>query len=1070
MAKQLIRTYKFNPGGGGIGNIQIPGKWDMNQILLITNATQNVFLYNFADSAFAGTTVTFTRGNLAASGFDQILQGVDGYTTITLQVSTSAMGVNDAIQIFVDRNEMIVRPWAMGTDAFERTRMAAPTSMIDADFEYGLQPTKWQQIELVRNYPSIYEIPGSDLAVTSITTNASGGAAIDQNIQSLITVNCTTPHLLTTSTPISLAGLDIAVPFFNRAQGTFVVHDAPNSTQFRFYAKAKCGSVSGTELSTPYTVLRRGGFYTGASIGTSTFVVTGSGPTATGTVTVTFDREHGIVPGTTILCVISSDTGAGGNGHSLLQGQFYVQTVTTGTQLTFNCRNVGTVTGTPVGGIYGAPNSSFIHRALDGGVQLKAGGPQHGLAAIRQSKKYIRYQSGKAINYNTGALFAPSYNIRTITATSISAGGTITIQTDDQDHGLQNGAGVRVTGVLTLGYDGFYAVTNVLDERTFQVQTTQTLASTVGVPQAFATVGHSTWHGATVRAGTFDDQNGMYWQYDGRIMAVGQRNATAQLAGTVTVNPDSNFVTGTNSRFREQLVAGDRIVIAGMTHLVHTVTSATWMYVAPDYRGTTFRAGVKAAKIFDKLVPQTAWNLDRCDGSNGPFNPSGYYLDPAKMQMIGIQWTWYGAGFIDFMLRGPDGNYITVHRMKNSNINTEAYMRSGNMPVRYEVINESARSTLTNDISAIGTVMTLTDVTYFPNTGTVWIDKEFINFTGKSISAGPGSLTGLTRAQSLVYFTDGATRSFQGNSNAAWNTHSNGTGVILVSQTASPQLSHWGSALIQDGGFDSDRGYLFSYQQVNLTVTTQKRVAFGIRLAPSVSNAVVGDLGARDLINRAQLLLSQLANCAGVAASSNQALVIEGVVNPSNFPINPNNITWYSLQGSVTGGNTYGSGQPSFAQIAPSEFIRFDNTASFITSCTAVAAGSTIISGCNTASIRLGDAAAAPSFSGNSRVISIGSNQITLSLPTAFATPHAQSIQITRNFAAEPGETIFSFISNPSTKDELDLTQLKELTNTPLGGRGTFPNGPDCLFINVYLTQGNPIQTNLILRWGEAQA
>ena len=75
-----------------------------------------------------------------------------------------------------------------------------------------------------------------------------------------------------------------------------------------------------------------------------------------------------------------------------------------------------------------------------------------------------------------------------------------------------------------------------------------------------------------------------------------------------------------------------------------------------------------------------------------------------------------------------------------------------------------------------------------------------------------------------------------------------------------------------------------------------------------------------------------------------------------------------------------------------------------------------------------------------------------------------------RNLWAQPGETIFSFISNPASKDSLDLTPLKELTNTPLGGRGTFPNGPDSLFINVYITQGSPLTANLVLRWGEAQA
>jgi len=79
-------------------------------------------------------------------------------------------------------------------------------------------------------------------------------------------------------------------------------------------------------------------------------------------------------------------------------------------------------------------------------------------------------------------------------------------------------------------------------------------------------------------------------------------------------------------------------------------------------------------------------------------------------------------------------------------------------------------------------------------------------------------------------------------------------------------------------------------------------------------------------------------------------------------------------------------------------------------------------------------------------------------------------VQFSRNTYAQPGETVFSFINSPANKDGLDLSNLKELINTPIGGRGTYPNGPDVLFINVYITQGAPINTNLVLRWGEAQA
>jgi hypothetical protein len=71
---------------------------------------------------------------------------------------------------------------------------------------------------------------------------------------------------------------------------------------------------------------------------------------------------------------------------------------------------------------------------------------------------------------------------------------------------------------------------------------------------------------------------------------------------------------------------------------------------------------------------------------------------------------------------------------------------------------------------------------------------------------------------------------------------------------------------------------------------------------------------------------------------------------------------------------------------------------------------------------------------------------------------------------AVPGEQVFSFISTAGTTDTLGLEKLKELGTTAIGGRGTFPNGPDVLAINVYKTSGTATPVNIILRWGEAQA
>ena len=102
-----------------------------------------------------------------------------------------------------------------------------------------------------------------------------------------------------------------------------------------------------------------------------------------------------------------------------------------------------------------------MHRPYDGGVQLGTGGPQHGAQAIRQSKKYIRYQSGKGIMYTTGALFAPSYDLLTVTADAVTSGSFINVTTDDVDHGLQVGGQIRLIGIETPGYNGDYTVSAI---------------------------------------------------------------------------------------------------------------------------------------------------------------------------------------------------------------------------------------------------------------------------------------------------------------------------------------------------------------------------------------------------------------------------------------------------------------------------------------------------------------------------------------------------------------------------------------------------------------------------------
>jgi hypothetical protein len=569
--------------------------------------------------------------------------------------------------------------------------------------------------------------------------------------------------------------------------------------------------------------------------------------------------------------------------------------------------------------------------------------------------------------------------------------------------------------------------------------------------------------------------------------------------------------------------------------------------------------------ITDKKTKQRDFNLDRLDGTG----PSGYNADIAKMQMIGIQYSWYGAGFIDFMLRGSDGNFVFAHRMRNSNVNTEAFMRSGNLPVRYEVTNEGPPGKLAAAMTDSQDTISLVDSTFFPDSGVVYIDNEIISFTGNNKTT--NTLTGCTRADTLRNFQAGAQRQYTAGAAA---THDDRTGVILISCTITPLISHWGSAFLTDGGFDEDRGYIFSYAETGLEVSTTPATAFMIRLSPSVSNALVGDLGERELLNRAQLLLQSLEVTSDTGTGG---IVVEGVLNPQNYPTNPSFVDWSTLSSQAQGG------QPSFAQIASSGAITWstDTASTVVNPQTATFPSASVTLDpypydnlsldngwdriyilkttwdANYTDIRENDKISGTGIASGTEVDGIRTNQwidgqrytvITMSKDATQNVSGQTTVTFTReyrtsstsviyfdktswdtsgvvagttttdsNFAANtqvsgvsldsylgtqyyevkfsnsynatinpgtttveftfiepvyalPGETIFSFIANPGERATVDFSELKELTNTPLGGRGTYPNGPDVLAINLYKVSGTPIDANVILKWGEAQA
>jgi len=150
MARKRLYEYSFTPGTAGLGTVKVPDRYNLADILAIYDTTTNTNIYNFADTTLGGT-VSWAAGVTAT--FPSAYAGV---TTITLDVNTATLSANDKLAIYVEDRDLRTIPWDFGMDAIGRERVSNPQSLIDADFEYGLQNTKWEAVSTTNNIPSFY--------------------------------------------------------------------------------------------------------------------------------------------------------------------------------------------------------------------------------------------------------------------------------------------------------------------------------------------------------------------------------------------------------------------------------------------------------------------------------------------------------------------------------------------------------------------------------------------------------------------------------------------------------------------------------------------------------------------------------------------------------------------------------------------------------------------------------------------------------------------------------------------------------------------------------------------------
>jgi len=501
---------------------------------------------------------------------------------------------------------------------------------------------------------------------------------------------------------------------------------------------------------------------------------------------------------------------------------------------------------------------------------------------VRQTRKYFRYQSGKGIQCSVAINFSPYRP-----AERVQGSGTTVTVTTQYPHGLSVGNTITFRGASDSNYNRTTTVTAITDF-TFQYSASGTVSETD--PTGFMEYSISSYSNAAVRCGLFDFQNGFFYEYDGSTLYAVRRSSVQQLSGTLTVTKNENKLFGDSTRFSDQLSVGDMIVIRGQSYKISYIASQTEIHVQPKYRGSS-QTGVVSTKTIDTKVAQSNWNIDTADGTG----PSGFNLGIHNIQMAYFDYSWYGAGKIRFGFKDTTGRVRYCHEFIHNNRQNEAYMRSGNVPARYEVANTGTPTFVpslfhwgTSVImdgrfddddsylfTASGNSLVFTngssDTATTTAAGSIYRQRVYGSYSNYYLRLSFSTADAAKFSAGIPLYTsdgqlDGQTVNFTGY----------GTGVFYVyiylssgySQPAIyPAIGNGTSVSIgaPSGGAAT--------QDLNILIPL-----ISVRLSPSVDNSLIGGIGDRDIINRMQLKLKEL----GVSVSHDSTITVVLNGNLSN--------------------------------------------------------------------------------------------------------------------------------------------------------------------------------------------
>jgi len=268
LAKRIVASYYEIDAAND--TIFIPSFVKKEEIYLITDVDTGTILVNFSDPELTIATWNFSE--------------VTEKTTITTTADLSALGVTDSskLQIIVEEPFQEIEVADSLLDPVHKIRVSTPQNLIDTDFEYGLQPTKWETLELSNNIPSFYVADGD--AAIAYLGDVQAVAGSD-----LITVTTTIAHGLVIGSPIDVQGLTSRT-----AEGKFLIKSS-DTTSFIYQANA-VQTVTGS-IGSIYTTVTPGQFYAGSQITYDTNTGITSDGAAQSEISVTTPNPHGFVDG-----------------------------------------------------------------------------------------------------------------------------------------------------------------------------------------------------------------------------------------------------------------------------------------------------------------------------------------------------------------------------------------------------------------------------------------------------------------------------------------------------------------------------------------------------------------------------------------------------------------------------------------------------------------------------------------------------------------------------------------------------------------------------------------------------